>query len=60
MREGSVLEKGCARERHYQLIRSFIQNENRVPDLPLKPVIRPLDEVGVAGEQRLGGQSDRT
>jgi len=31
-----VLDKGCARERRYQLIRSLIQNGNCVPDLPLE------------------------
>jgi hypothetical protein len=39
MREGSVLDKGCARVRRYQLIRSFILNGNRPPDLPRMPVM---------------------
>jgi len=33
------LDKGCARVRRYQLIRSFIQNVNCGLDLPCRPVI---------------------
>jgi hypothetical protein len=45
MREGSVLDKGCARVRRYQLIGSFIHNGNCPPDLPRKPVRPGRDDV---------------